>query len=281
MRAAASSTTWTSLALLFLASPALSIQLDVTDNSSILRAAKTVVDDLLDFYTANGKGPAIPGLLPSPYYFWEAGLTFDSLINYWSLSGDASVVKTIQEGVLFQAGPDYSFMPPNQSKSLGNDDQSIWGHAAMTAAEVGFPIATDQNLSWLQLAQRVFDSQVPRWDTSSCNGGLRWQIYTFNNGYNYKNSVSNGLFFELAARLARFTGNQTYTAWAQKSLDWSRAVGLVDEQYSIFDGTDDLLNCTQFDHVQWSMNLGIYMKASSYLANSVSHFPRFSTYVWN
>jgi mannan endo-1,6-alpha-mannosidase len=269
MRAAAS-TTFTSLALLLLASPAQSISLNVTNTASILQAAKLVVDDILKIYTANGTGPAIPGLLPAPYYWFEAGLTFDSLINYWSLSGDASVVKTVQEGMLFQVGPDDNFMPPNQSKSIGNDDQSIWALAAMTAAESGFPTAADQNISWLQLAQRVFDGQVLRWDTSTCDGGLRWQIFSFNNGYNYKNSISNGNLFQLAARLSRFTGNQTYIAWAQKSLDWSQAVGLVSDQYSIFDGTDDLQNCTSLNHVQWSNNLGIYMKASSYLANSVS-----------
>jgi mannan endo-1,6-alpha-mannosidase len=266
---------------LLLACRAQSISLDVTDSSSILQAAKVVVDDILQIYTRNGTGPAIPGLLPGPYYWYETGLTFDSLINYWSYSGDASVVKTIQEGMLFQAGPEDNFMPPNQSKSIGNDDQATWALAAMTAAENGFPTATNQSLSWLQLAQRVFNSQVPRWDTTTCDGGLRWQIYTFNNGYNYKNSISNGMFFQLAARLARFTGDQSYIAWAQKSLDWSRAIGLVNDQYYIYDGADDLLNCTELDHVQWTNNVGIYLKASSYLANSVGSCARLRTVVWH
>jgi mannan endo-1,6-alpha-mannosidase len=268
-----------SLALLLLAKPALSIDIDVTNAASILSAAKVVVGDILQIYTRNGAGPAIPGLLPAPYYWYEAGMTFDSLINYWSFSGDASVVAPVQEGILFQVGPDYNFMPPNQSKSLGNDDQSTWALAAMTAAETGFPTAPNQSYSWLQLAQRVFDGQAARWDTSSCNGGLRWQIYSFNNGYDYKNSISTGNLFQLAARLAKFTGNQTYVDWAQKSLDWSQAVGLVSSEYSIFDGADDRLNCTEINHVQWSHNAGTYLRASSYLANSVSSQFRTRTYI--
>jgi mannan endo-1,6-alpha-mannosidase len=268
---APSLTSSASLALLLLANPALSIDIDVTNSASILSAAKVVVGDILQIYTRNGAGPAIPGLLPGPYYWYEAGLTFDSLINYWSLSGDASVVAPVQEGILFQVGPDYNFMPPNQSKSLGNDDQSTWALAAMTAAENGFPTAPNQTYSWLQLAQRVFDGQVSRWDTSTCTGGLRWQIYSFNNGYNYKNSISNGNFFQLAARLTRFTGDPSYITWAQKSLDWSEAVGLVDTtSYHIYDGADASLNCTEIDRVQWTNNVGTYLKASSYLANSVS-----------
>ncbi|ODQ76852.1 hypothetical protein LIPSTDRAFT_102095 [Lipomyces starkeyi NRRL Y-11557] len=35
-----------------------------------------------------------------------------------------------------------------------------------------------------------------RWDTSTCNGGLRWQIFESNSGYDYKNTISNaGLFY--------------------------------------------------------------------------------------
>jgi hypothetical protein len=74
-------------------------------------------------------------------------------------------------------------MPANQSKSLGNDDQGFWGMTAMTAAEYNFPNPPSDQPSWLSLAQAVFNTQAPRWDASSCGGGLRWQIFTFNTGY--------------------------------------------------------------------------------------------------
>src|SRR5205085_2193190 len=102
---------------------------------------------------------------------------------------------------------------------------------------------------WLALAQAVFNLQTARWDTSSCNGGLRWQIYPFNNGYNYKNSISNGCFFSLAARLARYTSNQTYQEWADKMWDWTAASPLMSDNYDIYDGTDILTNCSDADKI--------------------------------
>lgn len=74
-------------------------------------------------------------------------------------------------------------MPANQSKSLGNDDQGFWGMTAMTAAEYNFPNPDSSLPQWLALAQAVFNTQAPRWDASTCAGGLRWQIFTFNTGY--------------------------------------------------------------------------------------------------
>lgn len=242
------------------------IELDVSNSSSILSAAKTIVDDIFTYYPINNTG-AIPGLFQAPYYWWESGLAFDSLINYWALSGDESVVEIIQTGVLFQVGPNDNFMPPNQTKSLGSDDQATWALAAMTAAEYGLPEAASQNVSWVQLAKNVFDGQAARWDTTTCGGGLKWQIYSFNNGYNYKNSISNGDFLQLAARLYRYTGNQTYADWALKTLEWSTDIGLIDEDANVFDGTDDLTNCTQVDHIQWTSSVGAYLHGTAFMAS--------------
>jgi mannan endo-1,6-alpha-mannosidase len=117
-------------------------------------------------------------------------------------------------------------MPANQSSSEGNDDQSFWALAAIAAAEMRFPNPPSDKPQWLTLAQAVFNQQATRWDTANCKGGLRWQIVPFNAGYNYKNSISNGCLFHLAARLARYTGNTTYIDWADKIYDWMDGVGI-------------------------------------------------------
>lgn len=109
---------------------------------------------------------------------------FGTLIDYWYYTGDAQYNDITEEALLFQVGPDKNYMPPNQSKSLGNDDQGFWGLAAMEAAEVKFPNPPSDQPQWLALAQAVFNSQALRWDTTSCGGGLKWQIFTFNLGYN-------------------------------------------------------------------------------------------------
>ncbi|KAE9966898.1 hypothetical protein BLS_006755 [Venturia inaequalis] len=206
----------------------LAIDLDINSQDSIRSAAKTVVNGVLSNYTGDQLGE-IPGLFPSPYYWWSAGQVWDSLIDYWFLTGDQSHNNILSQALTWQASPDLNYMPPNQTRTLGNDDQSSWGLAAMTAAERSFPPMSAIG-SYLTLAQNVFDTQVARWDDSTCAGGLRWQIYTFNSGYNYKNSLSNGQFMALSARLYRFTGNKTYADWAEKAYTWSATVGLISSQ---------------------------------------------------
>lgn len=161
-------------------------------------------------------------------------------------------------------------MPLNQSKTLGNDDQAFWGMAAMTAAETNFPAPPAGSPDWLALAQGVYNTQVPRWETTTCGGGFRWQIFPFNAGYTYKNSISNGCFFNLAARLALYTGNQTYMDQAVKVWEWTRMIGLMTDAYEVFDGTQNTDNCTSKDHNQWTYNNGIYMLGAAALYNFVS-----------
>ena len=110
-----------------------------------------------------------------------------------------------------------------------------------------------------------------QWDPSdSCKGGLRWQFNPNNRGYFYKSSISNGGFFQLAARLARYTGNTTYADWASTTWDWMVATNLIDSYFNVYDGTDVKINCTAVDHNVWSYNAGIFLYGSAVLAN-ISH----------
>ncbi|KAF1348627.1 glycoside hydrolase [Delphinella strobiligena] len=244
----------------------LAITLDVTDQDSIKSAASTVAYGMMKYYSGNKTGQ-IPGLLPGPYYWWEAGAMFGSLIDYWYYTGDATYNDVTTQAMLYQVGDDRDYMPGNQTKSEGNDDQSFWGMAAMSAAEVKFPDPPANQPQWLALAQAVFNSQANRWDNSTCAGGLRWQIFTFNNGYNYKNTISNGAFFALGARLGAYTGNQTYLDWAEKTWTWVEEIGLMSPTYQFFDGTDDTLNCTKQNHLQWTYNAGVFLLGAATMWN--------------
>lgn len=192
---------------------------------------------------------------------------FGSLIDYWYYTGDTTYNDVTIQGMLWQVGPNEDYMTPNQTKTTGNDDQGFWGLAAMSAAETNFQNPPPDQPQWLALAQAVFNTQAARWDSTTCGGGLRWQVFTFNNGYNYKNSISNGCFFNLAARLAKYTGNDTYADWAAKTYDWTAAVKLIDSNYYVYDGSDDTINCTRIDRIQWTYNAGTYLLGAANMYN--------------
>lgn len=115
----------------------------------------------------------------------------------------------------------------------------------MSAVEMNFPDPPSYKPSWLSLAQAVFNIQTLRWDTAHCGGGLRWQIFSFTEGYDFKNTLSNGGFFQLAARLASHTHNGTYAEWEAKSWDWMRQSSIFTDNYEICDGGFIADNCTK------------------------------------
>lgn len=252
------------------------IQLDISSKDSVKSATSQIAYDMMTYYKGNLTGQ-VPGILPGPcastecYYWWQAGAMWGGLINYWQYTGDTSYQATVLQALKFQIGPDKNYNPPNQSKNMGVDDQDFWGFAAMEAAEAGIPDATESGIpSWLALAQAVWNFQVPLWEPGTCGGGFRWQVYSFNAGYNLKNTISNGGFFQLTARLARYTGNQTYADWAEKVYSWMENSLLFQTQDShlyIWDNTDSNNNCTDVEHYVWTYNYGVNLLGCAMMYN--------------
>ncbi|KAH8666952.1 glycosyl hydrolase family 76-domain-containing protein [Xylariales sp. PMI_506] len=259
-------TTHAASCLSLLALTANALSLDVSSTDSIKSAAASVAYGLVSQYDGNQTGNPI-GVYGSPYYWWSSGAVWESLVDYWSLTGDDAYNSLVAQALFAQIGENDDYMPANQSASEGNDDQSIWALAALTAAERNFTVTSTAGPTWLELATAAFDDQANRWDSATCGGGLRWQIYTFNSGYNYKNSLANANFFQLAARLAQLTGNQTFSDWAEKSYDWLMLSGFVDPEGAVFDGASTTSNCSSISKLQFSMNAGVFLYGTAVMYN--------------
>ncbi|KAK3299698.1 glycoside hydrolase [Chaetomium fimeti] len=238
-------------------------------------SARTLAYDLMLFYKGNQTGE-IPGILPGPptehkgdYYWWEGGAMMGTYIDYWFLTGDKSYNHVIEEGMLHQTGPNADYMPPNHTASLGNDDQGFWGMSAMLAAENKFPNPPEGKPHWLALAQGVFHTQAsPERHDNTCNGGLRWQVPPTNAGYNYKNTIANACFFNLGARLARYTTNASYAEWADKTFNWLWNVQYIDhETWAVYDGGHVEHNCTDINRAQFSYNAGLLLQGAAFMFN--------------
>ncbi|KAF2644647.1 glycoside hydrolase [Massarina eburnea CBS 473.64] len=207
-------------------------------------------------------------ILPQPYWWWESGSTMDALLNYGIATGDQQYRSLLANTILNQATANNDFMTID---ATGNDDQAWWALAALTAAESGVPVAAG-TVSWLALAQNVFNEQKGRYDTSTCGGGLKWKINVGNgeDGWHYKSTISNGLFFQLAARLAKLTNDADALAWAEKAYDWVAGVGLIDEEFNVYDGTDDTKGCVDVQTDQWSYNTGVFLYGAAAMAAHTS-----------
>lgn len=247
----------------------LSVSLD-----SLKSAAKTIAYNLISYYKGNESGQT-PGILPGPppdgdYYWWEGGALWGTMVDYYHYTNDSTYNNLTENSLVFQSGDDDNYMPANWTASLGNDDQGFWGMSAMLAAETNFQNPDSSDPQWLALAQAVFNTQAERWDSADCNGGLRWQIFVANNGYDYKNSIANAIFFNIGARLARYTGNDTYADWAIKAWDWTQNAGYIDTNYNVYDGAHTGENCTDLNKAQFSYTAAILIQGAGYMYNYVS-----------
>lgn len=217
---------------------------------------------------------------------WEGGALMGALIDYWYYTGDTRWNDITQQGLLWQTGTDQDYLPPNQTMTEGNDDQvsihsptlrldwsidvlkGFWGMAVLSAAEYNFPNPSPDQPQWLALAQAVFNTQAARWDTTSCSGGLRWQIFTWNQGFDYKNSISQACFFNIAARLALYTRNETYADWAYKVWDWMiESKFMHQDSYYIYDGAHVTDNCANITPYQWTYNPGAFLLGAAAMYN--------------
>ncbi|CRK11715.1 hypothetical protein BN1723_009467 [Verticillium longisporum] len=200
------------------------MSLDSSSSDSIRNVASTIAHGAMSYYNGNVSGqPEMVGDLPDPYYWWQAGALWGAMLDYYHFTGDSSYNDVVIQALTapVNTGPQHDYNPPEHFDELGNDDLGFWGFAVMAAAERNFPQPDPSVPSWLTMALNIFNALSSRWDTTTCRGGVYWQVFASNpNGINYKNSVTNGGLFQLAARIARATGQQGYADWAAKVWDW-------------------------------------------------------------
>ena len=242
-------------------------------SESIKSVAKIIADDLITYYIGNTTTTPSTGSLLQypPYFWWESGAMWGVMLDYWYATGDDAYNDMASVSIQSQTGTDNDFMPADQAFDMGNDDQVFWAITALDAAEANFQNPPEGRPSWLGLAQAVYNEQIGRWDNTTCGGGIRWQVSNQSGGYHLKNTVNNGGLMQVAARLARYTQDDSYAKWATKLWDWMWAIGLIDnENWSVYDNTDATHNCTTVDKSQWTYNGGSLLIACATMYNYVS-----------
>ncbi|KXJ94982.1 family 76 glycoside hydrolase [Microdochium bolleyi] len=221
------------------------------------------------------------GILPGPppnglYYWWQGGAMWGTLLDYRHQTGDKQFDRWISEAMLAQVGDKFDYNPRNWSASMGNDDQAFWAMSALIAAETGYTDPPKDQPQWLALAQGTLHSQmnmqrrVAANANSPCAWGLRWQVYQTNNGWDYINTISNGCFMNMAARVGRYTGNTTYFEWAEKTWDFIRGLKYVADDYQVYDGAHEPTGCQTINPFTFSYNAAVLMQSCAYMYNATN-----------
>jgi mannan endo-1,6-alpha-mannosidase len=81
-------------------------------------------------------------------------------------------------------------------------------------------------------------------------------------------AIANACFFNIGARIARYTGNETYARIAEETWDWVWDVNYIDhETWLIYDGGHVEHNCTDVNKLTFSYNPGIFLQGAAHLWN--------------
>lgn len=90
--------------------------ISVLNAGSIKSAAAITAYSMMSYYKGNITGMP-QGLLPDPYYWWEAGAMFGQMVEYWYYTGDTTYNEVTTQALISQVGPNNDYMPPNQTKT--------------------------------------------------------------------------------------------------------------------------------------------------------------------
>ena len=89
----------------------------------------------MSYYVGNQTGNE-PGLLPQPYFWWEAGALWGGMVEYWHYTGDASYNGVVSQAILAQASPTNDFMMPEEAGQLVSISNSPQGYISIDATRV-------------------------------------------------------------------------------------------------------------------------------------------------
>jgi predicted alpha-1,6-mannanase (GH76 family) len=127
------------------------------------------------------------------------------------------------------------------------DDDLWWALAWITAYDA------THHPTYLHLAEGIFTAVSSTWGTNCSDGGVYW-----NYNRTYVNAITNTLFFSTAAHLANRAEDTThYLDWANRSLTWFLASGMLTKNDTINDGLD--INCANNNGEVWSYNQGVIL----------------------
>ncbi|KAI5480809.1 alpha-1,6-mannanase, glycoside hydrolase family 76 protein [Pseudohyphozyma bogoriensis] len=127
------------------------------------------------------------------------------------------------------------------------DDQSWWAMFALRAYQA-YP-----NETWLGMVEAIVQNDTLYWD-DTCGGGILWLTYR----QQYKNTITNGLYFSSLARLYRWTGNYTYFQYSMNTLNWWLEWGFETSTGRVYD-TITAPDCNVTGLQSWTYNSGAFL----------------------
>ncbi|KAI1431345.1 putative glycosyl hydrolase [Xylaria sp. CBS 124048] len=183
--------------------------------------------------------------------WWHSGVALRALAEYMLATGSRDYVNMAAFTVNAQRPP-LSWWPSGGGdfRADSTDDTAWWALALTSLYQV------TGNPTYLNIAKEDEAYMAGFWNTTTCGGGLIWNIPT----RTYHNAISNELYLELTATLHNLIpGDQYYLGQALKEWNWFNATGMINSAGLINDGLTEDTACTNNGQPVWTYNQGVIL----------------------
>ncbi|KAI1385995.1 glycoside hydrolase family 76 protein [Hypoxylon trugodes] len=220
------------------------------NSSSISDAdmARAAVDAMMDLYDSS-TGLWDPNNTGSSW--WQSGVALWALSEYMLKSGSQDYLDQAENTVDIQRAP-LSWWPEGGGdfRADSTDDTGWWALAMTSLYEL------TGNNEYLTIAKEDEAYMFDYWNTTTCGGGLIWNIP---NG-TYHNAISNELYLELTAKLHNLIpGDTLYLNHSLMEWEWFNNSGMINSQNLVNDGLTDNTACVNNGATTWSYNQGVIL----------------------
>ncbi|KAI0454612.1 putative glycosyl hydrolase [Xylaria acuta] len=183
--------------------------------------------------------------------WWHSGVALRAIAEYMLISGSDEYVDLAAYTVETQRAP-LSWWPEGggEFRADSTDDTGWWALALASLYQV------TRNSTYLDLAKLDEAYMYDYWNTTTCGGGLIWNIPS----RTYHNAISNELYLELTATLHNLIPSDTfYLNQALKEWDWFNATGMINSEGLINDGLTEDASCVNNGQPVWTYNQGVIL----------------------
>jgi len=182
--------------------------------------------------------------------WWNCANALEAISEYMMYSKDMSYVDVVANV--------YAKTTIPETLNDYFDDQQWWAIAWLRA----FQLTGKEE--YLERSVIIWNYVVTHaWD-NTCGGGVWWS-----RAKNYKNAITNELFFSLCMGLYKIDKNVTYLNWAVNEWRWFESSGMLNSDSLINDGLTS--NCKNNNGVTWTYNQGVILGGLSELAQATQN----------
>ncbi|KAI1468153.1 glycoside hydrolase family 76 protein [Daldinia caldariorum] len=211
-------------------------------------ATKAAVDAMMALYDEK-TGLWDPNSTASSW--WQSGVALWALTEYMVKSGSHEYLPQALNTVKIQREP-LAWWPGGDGEFRADStDDTGWWALAMTSL---YDLTDDEE--YLLIAEEDEAYMYEYWNTTTCSGGLIWNIPS----RTYHNAISNEIYLQLTAKLHNLIpGDTTYLNHSLREWEWFKNSGMINSDNLINDGLTDDASCVNNGMTTWTYNQGVIL----------------------